>query len=65
MFGFIPTDVVLARIIPSSGAKSSNSVRLMALPPTLLDKFAAFSDIKQRASKNVKIQHKFECVSII
>ena len=43
IFGFIPTDVVFARIIPSSGWKFSNSARVIACPPTLLASCLALS----------------------
>lgn len=35
ILGFIPTDVVSARTIPSSGWKVSTSARVIACPPTL------------------------------
>lgn len=44
IFGFIPTDVVFARIIPCSGWKLSNSDRVMASPPTLVASSLALAD---------------------
>jgi hypothetical protein len=55
IFGFIPTDVVFARIIPSSGWKFSNSARVIACPPTLLASFWALSS-SQKKQKLFTIQ---------
>ena len=48
IFGFIPTDVVFARIIPSSGWKFSISARVKAWPPTLSARSLALSAVTKR-----------------
>lgn len=55
IFGFIPTDVVFARIIPSSGWKFSNSARLIASPPTLLASCLALSSSHKKTKKFTKL----------
>ena len=55
VFGFIPTDVVFARIIPSSGWKFSNSARLIASPPTLLASCLALSSSHKKTKRFTKL----------
>jgi hypothetical protein len=42
-FGYIPNDVALARIIPSSRVNVSRSANLRASPPIVLARLTAFS----------------------
>lgn len=48
ILGFIPTEVVFARIIPSSGWKIFSSARGIASPPTLLASSLAFSGSRKK-----------------
>ena len=52
VLGFIPTDVVFARTIPSSGWKFSNSARVIASPPTLSASILALSSSQKKIKLN-------------